>query len=152
MFPVAISNPLTYKQIPDSNQYYINSEIVRFNPDEATMIEVYLDWSNVEGYEALNEQETKARLFYYNLKTIDVNQIFAPEHEIILFPAGTFMQQKKYSLSPSHEKFIRSMLIETQWSGSNFDIEEGNVYTNLTAGALGFFGACSVVTYSTTVH
>ena len=62
------------------------------------------------------------------------------------------MIQRKYSLSPQHEEFIRSLLVETQWHGGNFDIEEGNVHTNLSEGALGFFGACSVITYSSTVE
>ena len=151
MVPVGIDIDLTYILNSDSTMYYIPNEIAQFNPDEAAMYEVFLDWSAVPGYEELTEAETKARLYYYVLSTIDVNQIFAPEHETVFFPAGTTLQLKKYSLSPEHESFIRSVLLETQWHGSNFDTEEGNVYTNLSNGALGFFGACSVISYSTVV-
>ena len=152
MYPVGTDIDLTYIPNSDSTMYYIPNEIAQFNPDEAAMYEVFLDWSGVPGYEVLNETETKARLYYYVLSTIDVNQIFAPEHETVFFPSGTALQLKKYSLSPQHESFIRSVLLETQWHGSNFDTEEGNVYTNLSNGALGFFGTCSVITYSTFVE
>ena len=60
------------------------------------------------------------------------------------------MAVKKYSLSPEHEKFIRSMLIETSWNGGSFDTEEDNVYTNLSKGALGFF-AVSIVLSDTVI-
>lgn len=152
MYPVSTDIDLTYIPNSDSTMYYIPNEIAQFNPDEAAMYEVSLDWSAVPGFEELPETETKARLYYYVLSTIDVNQIFAPEHETVFFPAGTNLQLKKYALSPEHESFIRSVLLETQWHGSNFDTEEGNVHTNLSNGALGFFGACSVISYSTVVE
>lgn len=145
MYPVSISDPLPYMQVQDTNLYYIASEIADFNPNESAMYEVKLDWSEVPGYENLPLNETSAHMFFYNLTTIDVNQIFAPTHEVVLFPHGSIMIQRKYSLSPQHEEFIRSLLMETQWHGGSFDIEEGNVYSNLSEGALGFFGACSVL-------
>jgi len=152
IYPVSISDPLPYKQIPDTGLYYIASEIAEFNPYESAMYEVILNWSEVTGYENLPANETSAHLFYYNLKTIDVSQIFAPDNEIVIFPHGTSMIQKKYSLCPEHEDFIRSILIESQWHGGNFDIEEGNIYTNLSEGALGFFGASSVITYTSIIQ
>ncbi len=152
MFPVSISSPLPYKQVQDTNLYYIVFDITSFNPNESAMGEVILDWSEVAGYENLPLNETSAHLFFYYLTTIDVNQIFAPAHEIVLFPLGSLMIQRKYSLSPQHEEFIRSLLLETQWHGGNFDIEEGNVHTNLSEGALGFFGACSVISDTSIVH
>jgi hypothetical protein len=152
MYPVGTSISLSYQPNSDSTMYYIPSEVAQFNPNEAAMYEVFLDWSDVTGYEDLPESQTTALLYYYVLTTIDVNQIFAPEQETVLFPAGTSLQLKKYSLSPEYETFIRSILLETQWHGSNFDSEEGNVNTNISSGALGFFGACSVIFYSTVVE
>jgi hypothetical protein len=35
--------------------------------------------------------------------------------------------------------------METEWSGGVFDVQHGNVNTNLSNGALGFFGVCMVV-------
>ncbi|MCF6366626.1 MAG: DUF4249 domain-containing protein [Bacteroidales bacterium] len=152
IYPVSVSDPLPYIQIPDTNLYYIAYDIAEFNPYESAMYEVILDWSDVNGYENLPINETSAKMYYYRLKTIDVNQIFAPDNEIVIFPYGTLMTQRKYSLSPEHEDFIRSVLMESQWHGGNFDIEEGNVYTNLSSGALGFFGASSVISFSTIVQ
>ncbi len=145
MLPVAISEPLPYKQVDGTNMFYIVADIATFNPNNASMYEVILDWSDVAGYENLPISETSADMFFYHLTTIDVNQIFSENEEITYFPTRTRMTQKKYSLSKEHEKFIRSLLIETQWHGSYFDIEEGNVYTNINGNALGFFGACSVI-------
>jgi len=152
MLPVAISNPLPYKQLSDTNMFYIAADVASFNPSQASMFEVSLDWSNVSGYEDLPINKTTAKIFYYNLTTIDVNQIFSPSHENVFFPSGTKMTQIKYSLSPEHEEFIRSLLSETQWHGGYFDIEEGNVYSNLSNNAFGFFGASSIISYSTTIN
>lgn len=152
MLPVSISNPLPYVQYQDSNVYYINSDIAVFNPEEAYMAEVLTDWSHVPGYTHLPETETTARQLFYHLKTIDVNQIFSPDSEPVLFPKGTTIIQKKYSLTSEHERFIRSLLAETHWHGGFFDLEEGNVYTNLSDGALGFFAACSVIADTSVVQ
>lgn len=151
MLPVSLSLPLPYKQLPDTNMFYIVADIASFNPDVSSMYEVILDWSEVDGYENLPVSETSGHLFFYNLTTIDVNQIFSSNQEIIYFPQGTKMTQIKYSLSRQHEEFIRSILIETQWHGGFFDIEDGNVYTNLSSGALGFFGACSVISMNSVI-
>ena len=145
MLPVAISEPLPYKQVEGTSKFYIAADVATFNPNNASMYEVILDWSDVSGYENLPTSGTSAQMFFYKLTTVDVNQIFSQNTENVLFPYGTKMTQKKYSLSPQHEKFIRSLLIETQWHGGFFDIEEGNVYTNIDGGALGFFGASSVI-------
>lgn len=152
MVPVSVSDPLPYSPVQDTNLYYIATGITNFNPSESAMYEVVLDWSEVSGYENMPLHETSAHMFFYILTTIDVNQIFAPGPEIVMFPQGSLMIQRKYSLSSQHEEFIRSLLIETHWHGGNFDIEEGNVYTNLSAGAIGFFGACSVLSDTSVVQ
>jgi hypothetical protein len=152
MLPVAVSIDLSYTPNADSSLYSIPQEIAQFNPDESSMYEVRLDWSAVPGYENLTESQNNALLYYYVLTTIDVNQIFAPAYDIVFFPAGTLIDIRKYSLAPEHEAFIRSVLLETQWHGSNFDTEEGNAYTNISNGGLGFFGACSVVTWQGVVE
>ncbi len=142
--PVLNYYSINYVRYNDS-LYNIPQATATFNPDEAAMYAVKLDWSSVPGYENLPEEETKAKMFFYDLKTIDVNEIFHPAYESILFPKGTQIIVKKYSLSPEHEKFVRSLLLETSWNGAYFDTEEDNVYTNLSDGALGFFGASIVL-------
>jgi hypothetical protein len=72
------------------------------------------------------------------LNNIDVNTIFGGDREVICFPSGTTIVRKKYGLTESHQSFLRSMLMETDWSGGIFDVQHGNVETNLSNGALGF--------------
>ncbi|NOZ35995.1 MAG: DUF4249 domain-containing protein [Chlorobi bacterium] len=148
--PVLSHNSLNYIQYNDS-LYYFPQATAEFSPDEAAMYEINADWSFLPVYENLPEKETKAKMFFYILRTIDVNEIFNPPHEKVYFPKGTRLAVKKYSLSPEHEKFIRSLLLETQWNGGNFDTEEDNVYTNISAGAFGFFGASIVLSDTVTV-
>jgi hypothetical protein len=38
------------------------------------------------------------------------------------------------------------MLMETEWRGGIFDVQHGNVITNLSSGAIGYFAASTVVT------
>ena len=142
--PVLNSSAINYTQYNDS-LYFFPQPTAQFNPDEAAMYEINADWSFVPGYENFSPEKTKAKMFFYVLKTIDVNEIFNPPHEQIYFPKGTKLAVKKYSLSPEHEKFIRSLLLETSWNGGNFDTEEDNVYTDLSEGALGFFAASIVL-------
>ncbi len=149
--PVLNYTSINYAQFNDS-LYYFPQTTAQFNPEEAAMYIVNADWSFVPEYENLPEQNTKAKMFFYTLKTIDVNEIFHPAYEHIYFPKGTQLIIKKFSLSPEHEKFVRSMLSETSWNGGNFDTEEDNVYTNLSAGALGFFAASIVISDTITVN
>ncbi len=143
--PVLSHNSLNYVQYNDS-LFYFPQAVAEFSPDEAAMYEINADWSFLPAYGTLPETETKAKMYFYILRTIDVNEIFNPPNEKVYFPKGTRLAVKKYSLSPEHEKFIRSLLLETQWSGGNFDTEEDNVYTNISNGAFGFFGASIVLT------
>jgi hypothetical protein len=91
------------------------------------------------------------RLVYYDLKTIDVNEIYKPDKEDFTFPAGAVVIRKKYSLSTAYRAFLRSMLSETEWRGGVFDVQRDNVSTNLSEGAVGFFAASTVVTDTTVI-
>ena len=53
--------------------------------------------------------------------------------------------KKKYSLNAAHELFIRSLLVETNWSGGYFDEAHGNLQTNLSEEAIGYFSASSIL-------
>jgi hypothetical protein len=144
VLPVSPDSHLSLAYDDTKNKYFINTETAVLNVDEAAMFKVLIDWSHLPEYAGLPSDSTQALQYFYSLTTLDVNQIFAPEKEMVYFPSGSLLIQKKYSLTPDHERFIRSMLIETQWTGGLFDVNEGNVFTNLSPGALGFFGASSV--------
>ena len=69
-----------------------------------------------------------------------------------MFPKGSSIIRKRYSVSEPYETFLRSLLSETEWRGGVFDIERANVNTNLSEGAIGFFAASTVVTDTTIVE
>lgn len=125
----------------DENDFY---SISYTTSDLPSMLEVYLDWSHFDRTDTLYDGTGKAKQLFYTLNTIDVAQMFKPDKENILFPKGTVIVRKKYSLSPPHQEFIRSYLSETEWRGGYFDVLPGNTVTNLSEGALGFFGVCAV--------
>ncbi len=142
--PVLSYNSLTLEQYNDT-LYYISNQKAEFNPYEAAMYEVSADNYYSPDFESYKGE---VKMYFYVLKTIDVGEIFPPRQQLILFPKETKISIKKYSLSPEHEKFIRSLLLEAQWSGGNFDTEKDNVYTNLSEGAFGFFAASNIISDS----
>jgi Domain of unknown function (DUF4249) len=139
MVPVNHLDPFAYTKNDTIDLYkYLYPD--KGNP---AMTEVNYNWSLVPEYcEKYGSCEAKET--FYTLNDIDENKIFAPDKEIIWFPKGTIIIRKKYSLTQEHQDFLRSLLMETQWSGGIFDVQHGNVSTNLSNGALGFFGVCMV--------
>lgn len=122
-----------------------------YNLQKPAMYEVLLDWSAIEGYENASPSETHARLLYYSLPTVDVSEVLPPADEAIYFPAGTLLQETRYSLTGEHAAFLRAMLSETTWKGGYFGTASANIPTNLSQGAVGFFAACEVETRTTVV-
>ena len=116
-----------------------------------SMTEIYYNWSDIPAYcDSMGSciaQET-----FYVLDNVDVNAVFGPEKLRIIFPAGTVLIRKKYGITDEHQQFIRSLLMETEWRGGVFDVLQGNIPTNLSNGALGFFTACTVVSDTTIVN
>lgn len=147
MAPGILFNPLHYTR-DDDNLYHIDFVASSFNTQNPAMWEVLLDWSKVPGYAQTDSSFCQERLLFYTLPTLDVSEIFAPEVEKISFPAGTRIVEKRYSLSTEHAAFIRSMLLETNWQGGFFCSAPANAMTNLSTGAIGFFGVCSVTQLS----
>jgi hypothetical protein len=113
-------------------------------------IEHIITWANTAACTSIAACE--ARLVFYDLKTIDVNEIYKPEKAPFHFPRQSLVIRKKYSVSPAYKTFLRSMLSETDWRGGVFDVQRSDVHTNLSKGAVGFFAVCSVVSDSTIVQ
>ena len=151
MLPVKPFTELRYLKDEDTGQYYIDWVANAFSSQDASMWEVLINWSGVPGYEQADSLHTHARLLFYTLPTLDVSEVFAPRMETTLFPAGAIINERRYSLTPEHAEFIREMLLETNWTGGLFSVAPANVVTNISNGALGFFGACSVYELSLTV-
>jgi hypothetical protein len=126
---------------------YDKDELYRYaynDTGDPAMTEVSYNWSTVPSY-CEKYGHCEAMETFYTLGNIDENKIFAPDKAIIWFPKGTQLIRKKYSLTQENQDFLRSLLMETQWSGGIFDVQHGNVNTNISNGALGFFAVCMVV-------
>jgi len=124
-----------------------NSVLYTYAPvwsGDPAMLEVYLDWTSVPLYCTIYGH-CQAQETFYNLNDFEINKIFGPDLENISFPPGTKIVRTKYSLSAAHQSFLRSLLMETQWRGGLFDVQPGNVKSNISNGAFGFFGACMVL-------
>ena len=117
---------------------------------DANYVEHVINWVNTDACSTSDSCE--GRVVFYDLNTIDVNEMYKPEKEIFQFPKGTTVIRRKYSVSPAYRAFLRSMLSETEWRGGVFDIQRSNVTTNLSEGAVGFFAVCSVVADTTVVE
>ncbi len=142
---------LVYSKDDDSGLYHISWVGSSFSTKSPAMWEVLLDWSKVPGYQQADSMKCKARLLFYTLSTLDVSEIFAPSVEKVSFPAGTTINETRYSLTPEYAEFIREVLLETQWQGALFNTIPANVPTNLSAGGAGFFAVCGVYSISQTV-
>jgi hypothetical protein len=109
---------------------------------DPSMIELNIDWS---GGGCPDSVSCSSKIIHYKLDNIDVNKLFKPAQEEVCFPDSSCIIRKKYSLTPEYQEFLRSFLMETEWRGGIFDVERGNVITNLSEGAIGYFAACTVV-------
>ena len=140
MIPVSTISNLKFSYNDDKKLFFIDSVSVSFDSEESAMWELTIDRSFANN----TPDTTISKLYYYKLRTIDVNQIFAPNKEVIYFPKGTKITNKKFSLTPDYEIFIRSLLFETEWTGGFFDTPHSNPETNIIGDAVGYFTACSV--------
>jgi len=145
MEPVLDFSLISYSFNATRNMYFLTAKPNRFTPNENAMYKVNIDWSNLAEYENFDYEQTHQLLYFYSLSSIDVPEIFSPQSEEIFFPKGSIITQRKYSLTQEHADFIRSLLLETTWRGGIFDLEQGNVISNITNNTLGFFAVCSVI-------
>ncbi len=137
--------PLRFEPITEnSNLNKITWIAPEYNQDEEAMYEICIDWSHLVD-STLTDTITRAKFFHYTLKTVDVSQIFSPEMEKIYFPKGSIIIEKKYSVTEKYGEFLRSMLAEKNWKGSLFDEAPGNLISNISNDAYGFFTASTIV-------
>jgi hypothetical protein len=148
MIPVSPLDNLSYQKVEGyPNLYMLNLH----ETNDPSMVEIFLDWSHLPAFNGIPPEQTHARIVYYTVNSIDVNEMFKPGKEIVVFPAGTKVLRKKYSLSAPQENFVRTLMAETEWRGGSFDVQPGNVITNLSEGAIGYFSASTVVADSSQI-
>ena len=143
--PVQPMNELSYRET--TNGFTLN-----LNPQDGdpNYVDHTISWRHTP--ECAGGNFCDGRVVFYDLKTIDVHQVFKPDQEVVYFPRNSIVIRRKYSISPRYKAFLRSMLSETQWRGGVFDVQRENVITNLSPGAAGFFAVCSVVADTTLVQ
>lgn len=83
-------------------------------------------------------------LTYYSFPGVDPDNVFPTFSDQIHFRPGDRLIQTKYSLSTEHYLFLRALLLEVKYYGGFVGSVRANVPTNLSEGALGFFGASAV--------
>ena len=130
----------------DDNMYKLELNHVGIS---ASYTSYQIDWQNTPFCQS--DDVCLGEIVYYDLKTIDVHEIYKPDKEDFLFPAQSQVIRRKYSVSQPYEDFLRSILSETEWRGGIFDIERANAVTNLSEGAIGYFAASTVVIDTTIV-
>ena len=147
MAPVEPLKPISYHKVQGYENLY---EMDYKESRDPSMMHVFFNWAYL--VDPGERAAAMAFVHYYSLKSIDVNDIFKPDHERVFFPAGTIILRKKYSLSRTHQEFIRSMMMETEWKGGVFDVMPANVISNISGRAVGFFSASSIVSDTTIVY
>ena len=135
---------LDYRKV--NEQYALNLYETRGG---ANFIDHQITWINTPS--CITGNKCEGRIVFYDLNTIDVNEIFKPKKEDFNFPANAIVVRKKYSVSPAYKAFLRSVLSETEWRGGVFDVQREDATTNLSEGAIGFFAVSTVVSDTTIV-
>ena len=137
MIPVVPLQEFSFYEYPSESGSY---RVIFQESNSASMIRYIAEYNSPETGDPI-----QTLFYHYNLSTVDVNEFFKPAKESLSFPANTRIIRMKYSLAPDHEKYIRSLLSETEWKGGWFDLMPGNLHTNLSSGGVGYFGASSLV-------
>jgi len=135
---------LQYVKDDDDGLYHIDWVTSAFTTGQPAMYEILISRPGQSGPDA--------RLLFYSLPTLDLSEVYSPVMEQTTFPEGSIITEKRYSLTSGHAEFIRELMLETNWQGGMFPTASANVTTNLSNGALGYFGACGVTTLSIVVQ
>lgn len=143
--PVEPLAPLQYQRATES-QYRL---LIGDSGSDPNFVDHSMRWNNTSFCQPGSLCE--GRVVYYDLKSIDVNSLFKPDQSDFVFPVGTIVIRKKYSVSLGYKAFLRSLLSETEWRGGLFDIQRANVTSNLSEGAIGYFTVSSVVSDTTLI-
>lgn len=123
---------------------YVETPLIIFGSNAPAMLTIKIDNPKPEDkYEQLN---------YYAFPGVDPDHVIPKYVDASLaYDKGTQLTQTKLSLSDSHYKFLRALLLETDYKGGIFGSVRANVPTNISNGAFGFFGACGQITRKGTI-
>ena len=141
MVQVIPFTPVTFKQFQGTDSLTFDQIPPAFSPHEQAMYEIDIDWSHI-----FPSDTSKAKVFYYTFSTLDVNEIFKPGKQTVIFPKGSTVIEKKYSLNPQTAQYFRALTMENEWQGAAFDEASAEIPTNISSGGLGYFCVCAVLT------
>lgn len=139
MVQVLPFSPFKFQAIGNTNRLQISNPPSLYSPHEQVMYEVLIDWQHLGG-----DGARQAKTYYYTFNTVDVPELFRPEQARLTFPKGSIVTVRKHGLHPDFAAFCRALMFETAWQGGVFDQASGVLPTNLSGGAMGFFGVCAV--------
>jgi len=142
--PVEPLPPLPYEKIGD--QYRL---VLTERGRDPNYIDCEISWNKTPS--CVSGASCEGRVVFYDLKTLDVNNIYKPKKADFTFPLNSVVVRRKYSVSPAYQSFLRSVLSETEWRGGVFDVQRANAATNLSEGAIGFFAVSTVVSDTTLI-
>lgn len=140
MLPVLPMDTMTFQQVGNTDSLRIKDVAPIYTLHEEAMYEIDIDWTHLTG-----DESSRAKVFYYTFTSVNGGQLFSPGKEDVIFPRGSIVIEKKYSLNAEFGDYIRALVIETQWQGGVYEDDSGSLPTNFNNGALGYFGLCSVV-------
>lgn len=140
MVPVYPMDSLTFEQIGNTDSLRIKNVASIYGVGQEAMYEIDIDWNHI-----IPSDSSQARVYYYTFTSVNAGQIFSPPKDDVIFPRGSIVIEKKYSLNEEFAEFMRALLLETQWQGGVYEEESGSLPSNFSNGALGYFGLCSVI-------
>ncbi|MEM7370576.1 MAG: DUF4249 family protein [Bacteroidota bacterium] len=111
-----------------------------FSTSQQAMYEVNIDWSHL-----VNDSLARARMFYYTFSSVHISELIRPSRERIWFPTGSIVIVKKFGLNDDFADYLRAMAIETDWNGTFYYTDSGNLPTNISSDGIGFFSTCAVL-------
>lgn len=123
---------------------YVQTPLIVFGSTAPAMISIELDNPH--------PGDKYTRLDYYTFPGVHPDD-FLPKYvdASLAYDEGTKLTQKKYALSEAHYQFLRALMLETEYKGGIFGSVRANVPTNLNNGAIGFFGACEMISRTGTI-
>lgn len=138
--------PLSLNMINEDSLYEISWVCSNYSTQDPALYEIFLDWRHLEGFDSIS---SVARLYYYTLTSLDVGQFLVGDEDRVIFPVGTKISERRYSISDEYAAFLREMLIETQYNSGLVNMIPANTNGNFSNGAAGFFFCAGVVEYTT---
>lgn len=127
-------------QHPQRDSLRISEFVDIFHPNQQAMYEIDIDWRHI-----YNDSTARARLYYYTFSSVHISELIRPDRERIWFPPGSIVVVKKFGLNDDFADYLRSMAIETDWNGIFYYTDSGNLPSNLSNDAYGFFSTCAVL-------